>query len=337
MRVAAFVDKPDHVSCRYRLAAFQPYFQSAGYRLEFRSWPKSCWSKLRMSRIAEEADAVIVQRRLLPPSLLYQLRTRTRRLIFDFDDAVYLRNSYSHKGLESPQRLLAFMAMCETADVLIPGNNHLKDQAARWTSPDRINVIPTCIDTAEYPTAMHSRKGDGVQMVWIGSSSTLRGLERIAPIMERLGRDCPGISLKVICKRFPKFRELPIVTRRWRRDTEAADLAGADIGISWIPDDPWSLGKCGLKVLQYMAAGLPVIANPVGAQAEMVRHGENGFLVQTPQQWVEAVRCLMSDAALRARMGEAGRQRVEEEYSVRAAAPVWVRLLAPARQRRVAA
>jgi hypothetical protein len=75
----------------------------------------------------------------------------------------------------------------------------------------------------------------------------------------------------------------------------------------------------------------------VGAQAEMIRHGENGFLVQTPQQWVEAVRCLKSDPALRGRMGQAGRQRVEEEYSVRTAAPAWLRLLTPARQRRVAA
>src|ERR1051326_6348536 len=201
MRIVALVEKPDHVSCRYRLAAFQPYFEAAGHRLEFHRWPRSCFSRLRISRTIEQADAVIVQRRLLPPPLLYQLRSRTRRLIFDFDDAVFLRNSYSKKGLASPQRLLAFAAMCESADVLVPGNAHLRDQAVRWTSPDRIHVIPTCVDARSYPLSRHERTREGVQLAWVGSRSTLRGLERIAEILERVGRECPGVLLKVICKR----------------------------------------------------------------------------------------------------------------------------------------
>jgi glycosyltransferase involved in cell wall biosynthesis len=337
MRIVALVEKPDHVCCRYRLAAFQSYLEEAGHRLEFRPWPKSCWSRLRVGRTVEQADAVIIQRRLLPPPLLYQVRTRSRRLIFDFDDAVFMRSSYSKKGPDSPQKLLAFVAMCETADILVPGNNHLRDQAARWTSPDRIHVIPTCVDTARYPIAEHVRKEAGVQLAWIGSSSTLRGLEHISPLLERIGRECKGVALKVICKRYPRFRDLPVIARRWREATEALELASADIGISWVPDDPWSRGKCGLKILQYMAAGLPVVANPVGVHADMVRHGENGFLVQTPQQWMEAIRCLMADPALRARMGQAGRRRVENDYSVSAAAPTWLRLLSPVRQRRAAA
>ncbi len=337
MRMVALVEKPDHVSCRYRLTAFKPFIEEAGHRLDFRPWPKTCWSRLRLGKTVERADAVVIQRRLLPPPLLYQLRTRTSRLIFDFDDAVYLRNSYSRKGIESPQRLLAFVAMCETADLLVAGNNHLREQAARWTNPDRIHVIPTCVDTSQYPVAEHTRSGDGVQLVWVGSSSTLRGLERIGPILDRAGHECPGLSLKVICNRFPSLHELPVVACPWRQDTEARELAGADIGISWIPEDAYSRGKCGLKVLQYMAAGLPVVANPVGVQSEMIRHGENGFLVQTPQQWLDAVRSLMANPALRAQMGRAGRQLVETKYSVQANAPAWLALLTPARQRREAA
>jgi glycosyltransferase involved in cell wall biosynthesis len=114
-------------------------------------------------------------------------------------------------------------------------------------------------------------------------------------------------------------------------------LAAADIGISWVPDDDWSRGKCGLKVLQYMAAGLPVVANPVGVHAEMVRHGETGFLAQTPAQWVEAMNCLVHDPPLRRRMGQAGRQRVEEVFSVSIGARRWLVLLDGLRQRREAA
>ena len=78
-------------------------------------------------------------------------------------------------------------------------------------------------------------------------------------------------------------------------ETEAAELAEGDIGVAWMPDDSWSLGKCGLKVLQYMAAGLPVVANPVGIHREMIVHGETGFIASTPQQWAEAVARLAAD------------------------------------------
>src|SRR5207253_3934259 len=118
--------------------------------------------------------------------------------------------------------------------------------------------------------------------------------------------------LKLICDRFLSLRHLPVVRCRWSQAGETAALADADIGISWVPDDLWSRGKCGLKVLQYMAAGLPVVANPVGVQAELVRHGENGFLARTPDEWAEAVGRLAHDPELRRRMGQAGRRLVED-------------------------
>src|SRR5207249_4095705 len=109
------------------------------------------------------------------------------------------------------------------------------------------------------------------------------------------------------CDQFLRLRHLPVIDCPWTEAGEAAALASADIGISWLPDDPWSRGKCGLKVLQYMAAGLPVVANAVGVHAELVSHGQTGFLVETPQEWAEAVRTLAQDPRLRRRMGRAGR------------------------------
>jgi glycosyltransferase involved in cell wall biosynthesis len=97
--------------------------------------------------------------------------------------------------------------------------------------------------------------------------------------------------------------------------TEADELARCDIGISWLPDDPWSRGKCGLKVLQYMAAGLPVVANPLGMNQEMVVHGETGYLANTPAEWATAVERLAHDPTLRARLGAAGRKLVAERFS----------------------
>ena len=86
-----------------------------------------------------------------------------------------------------------------------------------------------------------------------------------------------------------QLQHLPVRSCPWSESSEAAAIATADIGIAWVPDDLWSRGKCGLKILQYMAAGLPVVANPVGVQAEMVQHGETGFLAETSDQWHEAI------------------------------------------------
>jgi glycosyltransferase involved in cell wall biosynthesis len=190
----------------------------------------------------------------------------------------------------------------------------------------RIHVIPTCVDPHRYPLADPVRKLE-TQLVWVGSSSTLQGLQAIAPVLEEMGRSVPGLRLKLICDRFLQLSDLPISACPWTEAGEAEEIARADIGISWIPDDLWSRGKCGLKVLQYMAAGLPVIANPVGVQSEMVGHGETGFLAQTPAQWVESARRLADDPELRRRMGRAGRQRVETHYSVASGAARWVALL----------
>jgi hypothetical protein len=163
-----------------------------------------------------------------------------------------------------------------------------------------------------------------VRLVWVGSSSTLQGLERFTNTLSAVGRAVPGLRLKLVCDRFITIPGLPVEACEWREDTEAAEIAGADVGIGWVPDDPWSRGKCGLKILQYQAAGLPVVANPVGVQADMVRDGETGFRATSTDEWVAAVKRLAADAVLRERLGQAGRRQVEERYSVAAGARRWL-------------
>jgi glycosyltransferase involved in cell wall biosynthesis len=145
--------------------------------------------------------------------------------------------------------------------------------------------------------------------------------------LEHLGQRWPGLDLKIICDRFLQLRHLPVLCCPWSQATEAAELASADIGISWLPGDLWSRGKCCLKVLQYMAAGLPVVANPIGVQAHLVRHGKTGFLAETPEEWAEAIGRLAHDPELRRLMGRAGRLRVEQDFSVAVGARRWLQVL----------
>jgi glycosyltransferase involved in cell wall biosynthesis len=196
------------------------------------------------------------------------------------------------------------------------GNAFLRNQAAAFVPAERVRFFPTCVEPERYPQAEHRRQGGATKLVWIGQRSTLPSLALAQPQLAAAARQLPGLRLKVVSDVFPELAGVVVEPRPWSSQSEAAELAEADIGISWLPDDPWSRGKCGLKVLQFMAAGLPVVANPVGANCEMVVPGETGYLARTPEEWAEAISRLAADPALRARLGAAGRRRVEEKYSV---------------------
>jgi glycosyltransferase involved in cell wall biosynthesis len=330
LQLTALVESLDHVCCRYRLAAFQPYLERAGHGLWFRALPSQWWARLRLFRSLGNCDVLILQRKLLRPWQTSFLRRAVRVLVYDFDDAVFLRDSYARKRRSSAGRLHRFEAIVRAADRVVTGNAFLRDEvlARRALGPaETVTVQPTCIDPARYPLAAHRHTGAGVKLAWIGSSSTLKGLELFAPTLEHVGRYWPELSLQLICDRFLHLNYLPVTPKIWSAETEASDLAATDIGISWLPDDEWSRGKCGLKILQYMAAGLPVVANPVGVQAEMVEHGKSGFLVKSPADWCQAIGRLANDPALRRAMGAEGRRRLERDFSVQAGAARWLALL----------
>jgi glycosyltransferase involved in cell wall biosynthesis len=324
MHLAALVESADHVCTRYRLRAFATLLAAAGHTLELVPLPPGWLGRLAVARSVRHADGVILQRKLLSRPEVALLRRNVRHLWYDFDDAVWMRDSYAGKGFHSRKRYWRFRRIVQAAEAVIAGNAYLAEHATR-AGARAAWVIPTCVDASKYPLARHDR--EGTEMVWVGSSATLRGLQAIAPLLNAIGETIPEVRLKLVCDRFFQPGRLPIVERRWAEVTEAHEIAAADIGISWVPDDPWSRGKCGLKVLQYMAAGLPVVTNPVGVHTEMVRPGETGFLATTETEWVEAVRALAVDRELRRRMGAAGRKLVEERYSVEVGARLWVNLI----------
>ena len=365
MRLVALAESESHVCCRYRLTAFRGALAAAGHTLDVRPLPQSLLGRFSLGRDLTPYDAVILQRKLLPRWAIGLLRRRVRRLLFDFDDAVWLRDSYSAKGFDDPKRAARFRATVRACDLVIAGNEYLAAEARKFTPADRVRVIPTCVDVARYavarptPSGPPSLKGRGekepsradnanevsmsvsplpfregrpggvgLRLVWVGSSSTLKGLERFAPTLSAIGRALPGTRLKLICDRFAEFPGLTVERCVWNEATEAEEIASADVGVGWVPDDPWSRGKCGLKVLQYQAAGLPVVANAVGVQADFVRDNETGFRATATDEWVNAVRALVADAELRARLGAAGRKQVKERYSVEAGGKLWVEALA---------
>ncbi|MBN2217846.1 MAG: glycosyltransferase [Pirellulales bacterium] len=316
MELLALVERPGHVCARYRVEAYAWALGERGMLLRVEPIARGVASRLAQFRRARSAGLVILQRRLLPLWQLALLRRWSRRLVYDVDDLLCIRDSYHPKGPDSWSRLVRFWATVHAADAITAGNDYLVDRVAEYVGGDKVWMMPTCLEPRRYALARHTARGFAARLVWIGQSSTLASLGRAAAHLEAVGRRLPGMAIRVICDREPEIPGIRVEARCWSSETEAADLAMGDIGVNWLADDAWSRGKCGLRVLQFMAAGLPVVANPVGMNCEMVIHGRTGYLASTPAQWAEAVARLADNPALRRRMGEEGRRLVETRFSL---------------------
>lgn len=326
MKAIALIETLDHVCARYRIAAFAPGLRAAGCDVTFAAIPRSALRRLLLFSRLKGFDAVILQRRLLPSYQLKYLRRNSRRLLFDFDDAVFYRDSYDRRGIVSAQRERRFRNVMSAADEVIAGNDFLREHAvAGGAAPGSVHVIPTCVDPAKYPIAVH-HANEALTLTWIGSSGTLRALEKRRELFDELAARFPKMRLKIICDRFPDFAPQMVVPIRWSEENEASEVAAGDIGINLMPDDLWGRGKCGLKILQYYAAGLPVIANSVGVHTEMVQSGITGLLANTVKEWIDAI-CALSNPEQRRAMGVAARKYVEERFSVAAYSSAFVNIV----------
>ena len=327
MKVLALIERPQHVCDRYRIEAYASALFEHGVHLE--ALPLRQGGAPRIFRLpaVASADLVILQRKLLPRWQLYLVRRFAKRLVYDLDDAVFQRDSFQRKGPKSSRRERLFRATVSAADAVIVGNEYLRHCTVQVDGSKPIHVVPTTVQPQYYSLTRHHRVGANVRLAWIGSSSTLPGLKLAERHLWAASEKVRGLSLRLVCDRNIELDGVNVALRPWASATEAAELAHADIGISWLSDDSWSRGKCGLKVLQYMAAGLPVVANRVGMNRHMVIHGETGLLADSPDEWADAIARLAADPELRSRMGAAGRRVVEQHYAVDRWGPRFARII----------
>lgn len=311
MKIAAVVSSPENASARYRIGAYRESFRAAGVSVEILRRERRAWPLLRQIKSLSAYDAVIWQRHLLGPVARRLLRRAARRLIYDFDDAVYLRPFDSTKPAESAKRLSRFVGMVRTADEVWAGNRLLTAKAESASRGAEVTCVPTTLLPTRYRAADHTHTGYLVRIVWIGSRATSGAVVDALPQL----RACGDARLRLICDAFPELPGLDVEEVTWSAVGEASELARSDVGLSWLPRHPWSDGKCGLKTLQYMAAGLPVIGNRVGANLQLIEDGVTGFLADTPEEFSAAFAKLAENPSLRARLGAAGRRRVASDYS----------------------
>lgn len=238
-------------------------------------------------------------------------------VVFDFDDAIWLRTtSAANARFAWLKNVDKVAAMARRAHTVIAGNAYLASWARQHS--DNVVVVPTCVDTDLFAPPATRPSGGRVTIGWSGSPSTIAHLRPLLPVLARVkARYGDLVSLRVMGD--PEFEHPALGLRgeAWSPAAELQLLREMDIGLMPLPDDQWTRGKCGLKGLVSMAMGAASVMSPVGVNTEIVQHGTNGFLPGSDEAWYDVLCQLVEDGALRARVGADGRRTVVERYSVR--------------------
>ena len=307
MNLLIITNNPLNASFRQRLELHLPALRDSGLDCEVARLPRGSPARRKLFKQASEFDGVLWHKKGLNLHDAFFLRRHSRRIIYDFDDAIM----YKARAPDSSggSRLRAFRRTVRLADLVIAGNGYLAEHARRYNA--NVQIVPTGLDVAGYNPGTKAEPDGKMRLVWIGSRATLRYLSDMGPALEQIGSRFGNVVLRVICDTFFDMQNLPVEKRRWSRETETSDLVSSDIALAPLPDDRFTRGKCGFKILQYAAAGLPVVASPVGVNAEYVQDGVTGFHATDVSDWVERIGQLLDDRALREQMGRAGQSAMQ--------------------------
>jgi len=331
-------------SSRYRVYQFLPYYEAAGldcsvanfhtdtyvrqfigmrdWRPKTRRLPYLAGRYLRRLLCLLQAgryDLVVVEQEVFPflplslDSLLFHV---AKAVVVEYDDATHiyhqrlLDSAFLHSLLHSKVPTL----MARSGGVIV-GNQYLAAYAQQYNP--YVLLAPTAIDTDRYRVKQaESFSPSGSACIgWIGTPLTVSYLSEIADAL-RILAERYDIALKVIGAPSFRIEGVPMVAIPWRLDTEVEELLSCDIGVMPLTNEAYSWGKCGAKLLQYMGVGIPAVASPVGANREIIQQGENGFLAQTPDEWVGRLEQLITDVSLRRKLGSAARESVERDYAL---------------------
>lgn len=322
-KVVFLVPDVGDVSTRFRVRQYLPHLERRGIATALHSLHTSPRQRWRSIAAARDADAVVVHRAFLGRVELAFLRRVAPPYVYDFDDAIMFRDSAARRQ-SSWQRRLRWSRMVRYAGHVVAGNGYLAEQAARYQR--RVTVIPTAVDVDQYDG--NGEVGRGPIVGWMGTRINLMYLERLATPLARLAARHPEVRVKVVSDGSIVLPGVPLIVKSWTQADEVADLRSFRVGIMPLPDDPWTRGKCGVKILQYLAAGVPVVCSPVGANRDIVAHGQNGYCAASDEEWVARLEELLAGDALRARFAQAGRETIVQRYGVGAMLDRFVEVLA---------
>lgn len=244
--------------------------------------------------------------------------------VVDYDDAVFHRYNMHPRAMVRALLGGKIDAVMRHAALVTVGNEYLGDYARR-AGAKRVAYIPSVIDLDRYNLMVQS-ENPVFTIGWIGTPATEKYLYLIHQALMEVCKD-GSARLVLVGSNQAELDGVPTEIHTWSEQTEVAEIQSFDVGIMPMPDEAWAKGKCGYKLIQYMACARPVIASPVGVAHRVIEDGKNGFLAAATADWVKAFSVLREDRRLRERMGKAGRVNVERRYSIQITAPTLISLL----------
>jgi glycosyltransferase involved in cell wall biosynthesis len=289
--------------------------------------------RLRLLLRVSSYDFVFIHREaapLGPPVIEWMIaKLLHKRIIYDFDDAIWLANTSEANriaaGLKWHQKVAS---ICRWAYKNSCGNAYLAAYARQFNPQSLVN--PTTIDTEHLHNQVRDQSAPGRLIIgWTGTHSTLKYLDQVVPVLAQLEAEGLDFEFRVISNQAPALPLRSLVFVPWRKDTEIADLLAFHVGLMPLEDDLWAKGKCAFKALQYMALGIPALVSPVGMNLEVVKHGYNGFVCASSSEWENSLRQLLMDVDLRQDLGRAARLTVEERYSVKSNTQNFLNIFTP--------
>jgi glycosyltransferase involved in cell wall biosynthesis len=289
--------------------------------------------RIKFLFLAWRYDYIFIQREASPvgPPVFEWILSRLlrKKVIFDFDDAIWIPNvTASNKLAYYLKCFWKIRYICKWSYKVVAGNEFLAAFASRYNK--NAVIIPTCVDTTYRYNRISEQHADPVVIGWTGSHSTLRYLDPVYPVLKKLEKEY-RFQFLVICNQPPGFQLDSLRFITWNAKTEIEDLLKMNIGIMPLEEDAWSEGKCGFKLIQYLALGIPAVASPVGVN-KVIIDPKNGLLCRTEEEWYAALQLLLENEGLRAGMGREGSIKIRQAYSVEANGASFLELFEPPRR-----
>ena len=277
----------------------------------------------------ESVDAILIQEILPPARVLRRIRKRAKRVVFDLSDPIHVSSregilgGFENRLLRQPRFALAL----ELADTVVIENDRIGD--AILPRVNRLEVMRGPVDIHRFsPEKRRAPAGENVRVGWTGSPATFEFLKPLLPTLERVGIANPNLEFALIgAPPDATIGKLPARMIKWDIETEPFEVAAMDIGISFVPETPWTRLRGGGKLVIYMAAGVPIITSPCSIGDQIVRDGQTGIIARTTDQWENSLRALAADSATRETMSRAARETAVNCYSYEAYLPLMLDIL----------
>jgi glycosyltransferase involved in cell wall biosynthesis len=316
-------------SSRVRGLDILPFLSESGLECESVFFPRAISAKLKLYSVLKSYDAVLLQKRL--PSWLdfREIRKRSKRLIFDFDDAIFLKNAAPSSNLcdyESSTRMRKFKRVIEGVDEVVAANSFLAEAVKKIAPEKKVHIIPSPVSADKYEQKENYELSCPPVIGWIGTESTLRYLDMTADTFREI-RKKKDFVLRIISDGEYSPAGIKVENIRWSLERQFCEIRKFDIGIMPLSPDPFSEGKSAYKLLQYLAAGVPSVCSPVGMNCDVAGNDEFALIAGSSAVFAEKILFLLENYEIRKRLGQKGRELIKERFDLPVVARQWEKIL----------